>query len=619
MGLMKLSTYHKMLGDDVTFFKGEPLDFVRQEATKHLLDLLTHIQPEVDWIGKKKLLTNLFSRRRFMNSALKDYLSLPELSALSERAIDKSITSFKHKDYFQNPQWDRICITTLFTFYWEKTVQTINFFKQLCKDPNQVFVGGIAASVDPDEMFKDTGIKPSVGLLNKGGEYDDNDIIIDTLPLDYSILHETDYQYPEDHGYISYMTRGCVNNCAFCVVPRLEPTYISHLPLKGNLDYAKQHFGERKDLLLLDNNVFASKDFDAIIDEIKACGFEKGAKYSKPNFYEIAVKELQEGNNLKGNTRLVFKLYKELVKKLSATELNAVWPLVEQYHLLDMDYANTQVILKLHSVFKPFFDAHYRISKANRYVDFNQGMDARLATDEKMKKLSEIAIRPLRIAFDHWEIRDQYRNAISLAANHGINLFSNYMLYNFRDDPIDLYRRMNMNIELSKELSVTIYSFPMKYHPISDQDYFRNRDYIGAKWNRKFIRAIQLVLNATKGKVSTNPEFFYHAFGKDEEEFKKLLLMPEELIFHREKYENNGIQKQWWSDYCNLTETQRKVLLPIIYSNKFEQSVDDPVIDNVLEYYRKDSKHLSTKENDQRLFIPQLPVKNPKGRQRDIS
>ena len=56
-------------------------------------------------------------------------------------------------------------------------------------------------------------------------------------------------------------------------------------------------------------------------------------------------------------------------------------------------------------------------------------------------------------------------------------------------------------MDLCEELNISIYSFPMKYHPIEDPDYFSNRDYIGAKSNRKFIRTIQAVLNSTKGKV----------------------------------------------------------------------------------------------------------------------
>ena len=63
-----------------------------------------------------------------------------------------------------------------------------------------------------------------------------------------------------------------------------------------------------------------------------------------------------------------------------------------------------------------------------------------------------------------------------------------------------------MNVELCEELDATIYSFPMKYHPINDAEFFKNRDYIGVHWNRKFIRAVQAVLNSTKGKIGRGKE-----------------------------------------------------------------------------------------------------------------
>lgn len=43
----------------------------------------------------------------------------------------------------------------------------------------------------------------------------------------------------------------------------------------------------------------------------------------------------------------------------------------------------------------------FKSTRSRRYVDFNQGVDARLITDQKMRLLSQIAIRPLRIAFDN--------------------------------------------------------------------------------------------------------------------------------------------------------------------------------------------------------------------------
>ena len=97
-----------------------------------------------------------------------------------------------------------------------------------------------------------------------------------------------------------------------------------------------------------------------------------------------------------------------------------------------------------------------------------------------------------------------------------------------------MYRRMRLNIDLSEELGLQIYSFPMRYSPIWDENNLHHsRDYIGEKWNKKFIRSIQTILNATKGKVGTRLSFFNAAFGKDESEYNELLYMPEAYILHR--------------------------------------------------------------------------------------
>ena len=110
-------------------------------------------------------------------------------------------------------------------------------------------------------------------------------------------------------------------------------------------------------------------------------------------------------------------------------------------------------------------------------------------------------------------MKKYYLNAILCAKKYGIKHFSNYLLYNFEDNPVELYQRLKINVELSDEYKINIYSFPMKYHPIFG-DYHLNRDYLGIHWNRKFVRAIQVILNATKGKIGTGKSFFYKAFGK---------------------------------------------------------------------------------------------------------
>jgi hypothetical protein len=146
---------------------------------------------------------------------------------------------------------------------------------------------------------------------------------------------------------------------------------------------------------------------------------------------------------------------------------------------------------------------------------------------------------------------------------------------------------MKLNVDLCDELDVTIYSFPMKYHPIDDPEYFQNRDYIGKNWNRKFIRSIQAVLNSTKGKIGRGKSFFEEAFGGDIDGFHKILWMPETFIIHRFKYKDN-LTAEWWEKLNSLDEVQSKRLKEIVVMNMFPKDIATgvPAIDEVLWYYQ---------------------------------
>ena len=127
-----------------------------------------------------------------------------------------------------------------------------------------------------------------------------------------------------------------------------------------------------------------------------------------------------------------------------------------------------------------------------------------------------------------------------------IKNLSNYLLYNFEDKPEELYYRLRMNVDLCEELGASIYSFPMKYHPINDKEFFMNRDYIGKYWNRKFIRAVQAVLNSTKGKIGRGVSFFEEAFGRNVDEFMKILWMPEDVYKRQASQRAVWIKRQRW-------------------------------------------------------------------------
>lgn len=73
-----------------------------------------------------------------------------------------------------------------------------------------------------------------------------------------------------------------------------------------------------------------------------------------------------------------------------------------------------------------------------------------------MELLSQLALKPLRIAFDNIKFEKLYVEKIRLAHQYGVKHLSNYILFNFDDTPEDFYRRLQINIELNEELNLSI-------------------------------------------------------------------------------------------------------------------------------------------------------------------
>lgn len=570
LGLMKIATYHRQLGDNVVFFKGELKDLFRMSLVRSCTRKLAKISCAQNWeLHSEDILrfisTGTSEAKQMILALDEDNKSLIDavISAYRKSVVSGKIT----EDFY----WDRIYIATLFTFFWKNTVETINFAKGLIEKDSEIKVGGVAATVLADEMEQETGIKPIRGLLNKRGVFDDNDIVIDTLTPDYSILEEISYKYPAGDAFFSYTTRGCIRDCDFCAVKQIEPKFNPYVSISKSITEIRDRFGDRQHLLLLDNNVLASKKLPVIVEELVSLGFYAGATYIDDNKLDIAIRNIASGWNVNAYVKYALDIYKKLLHKVIGEQQDIVYDALKNNNLLHSTSPNKKQILDAYEVIGPIYEKRRSKGKKSRYVDFNQGLDARLLTEEKAALLAKLPIRPLRIAFDSMEYSEIYTKAVRLAAKHGLKHFSNYLLYNEHDEPVDLYRRLKINIELCSELGVNIYSFPMKYHPITGKDRF-NRDYLGEHWNRKYIRAVQTILNATKGKIGVGKSFFEKAFGHTEEEFHKILIMPELYILLRFFFEGIGLTQEWEKDFVCLSGADRKKAIALIYTNHIKPS-----------------------------------------------
>ena len=405
--------------------------------------------------------------------------------------------------------WDRIYVTTLFSFEYPKIAQTIEFAIEAANgQADKVFAGGIAASLMHDRFCGEQrwhGVRFIKGLLSDAAALSlqldefseelyaddiDGTPIEDLIP-DYSILSHVPYNYPVRDAYFAYTSRGCIRKCHFCGVPKLEGGQRDTESLTHVVREIERLYGPKKDLMLMDNNVVASPRFRDIIAEIRDLGFTPGAKLKRE---------------------------------------------------------------------------HERTASQRR-VDFNQGVDARILCRDKiyLKLLASICLKPLRIAFDHLGVKGPYETAVRYPHEFGLTELSNYMLYNFHDGPLDLFERMRLNVELNEELGVRIWSFPMRYQPTDRPD----RGHVGPKWTRYQLRSMQTILQATHGVVSGAPDFFKRAFGDTAADFEDILLMPHDFIFNRdwyERFDGQGTFDEYRAVFRRLGPGERAELVELLSS-----------------------------------------------------
>jgi len=128
---------------------------------------------------------------------------------------------------------DFIHITSTFTWDLDHVIAAINSAKH--KYPQaKITIGGVGASMMPEHIYKHTGMKPHFGI----------DWRIEDIPPDYSL-------HPELETCFAYSSRGCINKCVYCVVPRMEGK-IQEVP-----NWWKSIDPSKKKIEMWDNNFLA--------------------------------------------------------------------------------------------------------------------------------------------------------------------------------------------------------------------------------------------------------------------------------------------------------------------------------------------------------------------------
>ncbi len=116
-------------------------------------------------------------------------------------------------------------------------------------------------------------------------------------------------------------------------------------------------------------------------------------------------------------------------------------------------------------------------------TDFNQGLDARLVTDEVAKKIARIRMEVIRVAYDYHGIGPYVQRAIQHLKDAGISprKITSYALFNYQDDPEDFFERVR------DLLNWGAVCYPMRFEPLTSIE--KNR-FVSPRWEREELEIV---------------------------------------------------------------------------------------------------------------------------------
>ena len=158
-------------------------------------------------------------------------------------------------DPYEHTLYDRpdlIYVTSLFTYSWRNVHEAVQYYKD--RYPNvKLWLGGIYASIWP-EHAKTSG----ADFVHEG------------------IFHEVEgylpaYDLVDDwwNGSILFSSRGCIRNCHYCAVPKIEGKHSRVLHTIRDLIYPKH-----SRVILFDNNILGAPNWREILDELYEIGLK---------------------------------------------------------------------------------------------------------------------------------------------------------------------------------------------------------------------------------------------------------------------------------------------------------------------------------------------------------
>jgi len=128
-------------------------------------------------------------------------------------------------------------------------------------------------------------------------------------------------------------------------------------------------------------------------------------------------------------------------------------------------------------------DIFDELEESGLEVDFNQGLDARLLTEETALRLKRLRIPIVRLAYDSKGIKKSLKRAIGLLRDVGIDgrRIVVYCLYNHLDAPEDFLERIKDLIDWG------VVSYPMRYQALEPGP---KNGYVSPNWTKEQLEMI---------------------------------------------------------------------------------------------------------------------------------
>jgi len=217
--LLKLSTYLKSKGEEVSYFDFVPLKFFDNKFPYIDGDKSFKIykfydnENDLKSFKDQEFPLNVHSYLRCTGQTVYRFGS-PKMRYYN--GIDKNIFI----SYLKKNKPDKIWISSGITYGWKGTAELIEWCKAIYSDI-PVVVGGIYPTLCPEHARSNTVADEIIV-----GEYGE----IKNERMDYSIL-------PNPPMYIlRHLCKGCPNKCAFCSVTYLEGSCVKYVDLKSDIE-----------------------------------------------------------------------------------------------------------------------------------------------------------------------------------------------------------------------------------------------------------------------------------------------------------------------------------------------------------------------------------------------